>query len=178
MDSVEIMLKEYETLRQESLNAMNNRNIILSFGLATIGAIFTGSIVAYTTGIYSIIPSLALILLIPTINSFVLFMWLGEYERMHRAGKFLVELEHKINKENKKEVLTWETYLRKSQLHMKYPYESTVLLLIVISGVSVFFGLVKADFSATLMWSIAIAWILTHFGMCSIVTTHLSRLRL
>ena len=46
MDAIEIMLKEYETLRQEVLAAMSNRNSILSFGLATIGAIFTASIAA------------------------------------------------------------------------------------------------------------------------------------
>lgn len=47
IDAVRILLEEYKTLRQESLTAMNKRNIALSFGLAAIGAILTGSILAY-----------------------------------------------------------------------------------------------------------------------------------
>lgn len=177
MDSVEIMLKEYETLWQESLNAMNNRNTILSFGLATIGAIFAGSIVAYTTGTYSLISSLTLILAIPAISSFVLLMWLGEYERMQRVGRFLVRLERKINKEASKELLTWETHLRERQYHMKYPYNATVFLLIGISGISLILGLIAAGFSATLMWSVAIAGALAHFGLYLFVVSRISRLR-
>lgn len=178
MDSVEIMLKEYETLRQESLNTINNRNTILSFGLATIGTIFTGSIVAYTTGTYALISSLALILAIPAISSLVLLIWLGEYERMQRAGRFLVELERKINEEASKELLTWEIHLRESRSHMKYPYEAVVTLLIGISGISLAIGLVAAGFSATLMWSVAIAGVLAHFGLYLFMTSRISRLRL
>ena len=178
MDPIEIMLKEYETLRQESMNAMNNGNRILSFGLAAISAIFTSSIFAYTTGKYSLIPSLALILVIPAISIFILFMWLGEYERMQRAGKFLVKLESKINKEASKELLTWETHLRKSQSHMKYPYNATVLLLIGISGISLVLGLVAMGFSATLMWSVAIAGALFHLGLYLFLVSRISRVRL
>jgi len=178
MDPIEIMLKEYETLRQESMNAMNNGNRILSFGLAAISAIFTSSIFAYTTGKYSLIPSLAFILVIPAISIFILFMWLGEYERMQRAGKFLVKLELKINKEASKELLTWETHLRKSQSHMKYPYNATVLLLIGISGISLVLGLVAMGFSATLMWSVAIAGALLHLGLYLFLVSRISRVRL
>jgi len=180
MDSVEIMLKEYETLRQESLNSMNNRNTIISFGLATIGAIFAGSIVAYTTGTYSLISSLALILVIPIISIFVLFMWLGEYERMQRAGKFIAKLEDKINVEASKKLLTWETHLRESQSHakMKYPYTATMGLLIGISVVSMalgLLGLVEADFSTTLMWLVVTAGALYHVRLYLFMASRISR---
>lgn len=39
MDSLEIMLKEYDALRQEVLAAMSNRISILSFGIAAVAAI-------------------------------------------------------------------------------------------------------------------------------------------
>ena len=180
MDPVEIMLKEYETLRQESLNSMNNRNTIISFGLATVGAIFTGSIVAYTTDIHSLIPSLALIVAIPIINTFVLFMWLGEYERMQRAGSFIAKLERKINKEALKELLTWETHLRGDQAHakMKFPYTATMGLLIGISVVSTALGLVGADFSATLLkWITGIALVIAHIGLYLYVESCISKSR-
>ena len=97
MDAAGILLEEYKTLRQESLTAMNNRNKVLSFGLAAIGAILTGSIFAYEENGYPFISILILIIIIPVVSSFVLLMWFGEYERMQRAGKFLTKLEEKIN---------------------------------------------------------------------------------
>lgn len=172
------MLKEYETLRQESLNTINNRNTILSFGLATIGAIFVGSIVTYSTGTYLLISGLLLIIVIPVISIFVLFIWLGEYERMQRAGRFLVELERKINKEASKELLTWETRLRKNKSHMKYPYNATVVSLIGISVISLILGLVTGSFPATLLWLVAITGALSHLGLCLFLLFRISRLRL
>jgi hypothetical protein len=44
MDKEEILLKEYDSLRAEVLNAIANRNSILTFGLATIGVLFTGTV--------------------------------------------------------------------------------------------------------------------------------------
>lgn len=177
MDPVEIMLEEYKTLRQESLNAMNNRNTILSFGLATIGAVFAGSIVAYTDSAYPLISSLALILVIPAISSFILLMWLGEYERMQRAGKFLVELEGKINKEASKKLLTWETQLRYKKSHMKYPYYATVVLLIVISSVSLVLGVGVTDFSTAWMFLVANVGVLIHSGLCLFVVLRICHVR-
>lgn len=106
MKPIEILIKEYETLRQEILSTMNSRISILSFGLGTIGAIFTASIAIYVTSNNIILPSLTLSLAIPFICNFVLFMWLGEYQRMQRAGQFLVGLEKRINDEASKPLLT------------------------------------------------------------------------
>jgi len=165
MDWVEILLEEYKMLRQESLNAMNNRNRILSFGLATIGAILAGSIAAHTKSTYSPVSCLALIFMVPVISTFVLLMWFGEYKRMQRAGKFLSGLEDRINKDARKRLLTWETHLRDKKLHMKYPYYATVALLLVISWISLVLGLIAADLPATQMRLAAIAGALIHLGL-------------
>jgi hypothetical protein len=149
MDAIEIMLKEYETLRQEVLAAMSNRNSILSFGLAIIGAIFTASIAADMVANVSDVSSLILILAVPAISIFVVLMWLGEHERTQRAGKFLVDLELRINnKAREKELLTleeeklltWEADLRGKSGHLKYPYIFTVTLLIAIGFISLYIG--------------------------------------
>ena len=44
---VDLMLREYAVVRAEVLGAMANRNTILTFGLATIGLMFTGFFVAH-----------------------------------------------------------------------------------------------------------------------------------
>lgn len=144
---MEVLFKEYETLRAEILTAMNSRNSILSFGLAVIGAIFAASIATFKNTSDNLLSSLILIFLVPLINSFVLFIWLGEYQRMQRAGKFISELEQRINTEAKSTLLTWETELRKQRLHMSYPYDTTVLLITMLSLTSIIFGLITTPLS-------------------------------
>lgn len=178
MGPIEIMLKEYETLRQEILTAMSSRNSILSFGLATIGAIFTAGIAAYTADTYSLLSSLMLMLAVPAISTFVLFIWLGEYQRMQRAGKFLVDIERRINEEASKELLTWETHLRAQRRHMKYPYNTTVMLLTVISVISLAIGLVTIELSISIKLILAVAGIISLIWVCMYVASSMSKLRL
>ena len=151
MNAVEILIKEYETLRAEILASMSNRISILSFGLATIGAIFTAGIIAYISSDNTILPSMVLSLAIPLTSNFVLFMWLGEYQRMQRAGQFLVGLEKRINNEASKQLLSWET----SHRHMKYPYNMTVMLLLAISAISYVIGVVNLPITGLLIWILA-----------------------
>jgi len=147
MDAIDILIREYETLRQEILTTMANRNTILSFGLASVGAIFTASIAFSKENSLSLLGSLMLIIGLPAIDLFVIYIWLGEYQRMQRAGKFIMGLEHRINEEAKRTLLSWETNLRMQRSHMKYPYNTTVMLLTCISLVSITFGLISLRIS-------------------------------
>jgi len=162
MKPIEVLIKEYETLRQEILSTMNNRISILSFGLGTIGAIFTASIAIYVTSNNIILPSLTLSLAVPFICHFVLFMWLGEYQRMQRAGQFLVGLEKRINDEASKSLLTWETSLRAQRQHMTYPYNTTVMLLLAISIISYGIGIINSQQALGALWAFAIIGIVIH----------------
>ena len=177
-DSIEIMLKEYETLREEVLAAMSSRNSILSFGLAIIGAIFTASIATHTQIGYSILASYLLILAVPSVTNCVLFMWLGEYQRSQRAGKFLVGLEKRINAKAQEELLTWETLLREQLRHMKYPYVITVMLLTVISVISLIIGLVTLRLYPVYMWVLAGGGVILHVVIYGYVVSRMSKLRL
>lgn len=177
MTNIEIILKEHEAIRQEILVAMSNRISILSFGLATIGAVFTASIAVSATGTYSLLASLMLILAVPGINSFVLFMWMGEYQRMMRAGTFLFDLEAKVNKMAEADVLTWERHLRSQRLHMKYPYNTTVMLLTVIGIISMGLGLVTLQTSGLTKMSIGILGLVLHLAIYGYADRSLSKLR-
>ena len=90
MNDKEVLFKEYETLRNEILTAMTARNSILSFGLATVGVLFTGAAAVFVVQQKAVLPALVLMLVAPIICIFVLFIWLGEYQRMHRAGRFII----------------------------------------------------------------------------------------
>ncbi|WP_434683845.1 hypothetical protein [Pseudanabaena minima] len=177
MNSLEIMFKEYDALRQEVLASMTNRISILSFGIAAVGAIFTASIATYTNQPSSLLISLILTVILPFICAFILFMWLGEYQRMQRAGRFLVELEQKINLEASKEILTWETNLRKQRSHMNYPYNTTVLLLIVISGASQVIGLTNLGSSISIIVGLVIIGIIIHIILYLYMVSLISKLQ-
>ncbi len=156
-DSIEILLKEYESLRQECLSAMTNRTSVLSFGLAVVGAILAALSATIKEHGNSPLPGLILTLLIPLIANFVLFMWLGEYQRSQRAGKFLAGLEYRINHLAALKLLSWETTLRNQHRKMHYPYIAAILLLELISfgsftaGVFIFNACLP-DKSATITW--------------------------
>ena len=177
MKSVDIMLKEYETLRQEILTAMQGRHSILSFGQATIGVLFAASAALYAASGQSLFLSLVLSLVVPSIGNFTLFMWLGEYQRMQRAGRFLVDLERRINDRAQDELLTWETHLREQRRHMRYPYKSTVVLLTVINAVSLLVGLVMLDTSIVMILILAAVGGALHFVICRYAMSSMSRLR-
>ena len=178
MDSSDILLKEYETLRQEILAAMSSRNSILSFGLATIGAILTASLATQTGPSPSLLSSLILELAVLAISIFVLFMWLGEYQRMQRAGKFLVGLEKRINEIASKKLLTWETSLRAKRGHMQYPYNTTVLLLILISVLSQLIGFVTMGVtSLALLLTLIVVGALIHLLIYFYVISTIAKLR-
>jgi len=180
MDKADILLKEYETLRHEILAAMNSRNSILSFGLATIGAIFTASLATQTDSTPSLLTSLILELAVPAISIFVLFMWLGEYQRMQRAGKFLVGLEKRINDiaSKSKALLTWETSLREKQRHMRYPYNTTVLLLVLISVLSQLIGFATMEISSPMFQTtLIILGILIHLAIYFYIVLSMNKMR-
>jgi hypothetical protein len=178
MEPVEIMLKEYEMIRQEVLASMANRTSILSFGLATIGAIFTASIATYTVSTYALLSSLMLIFAVPAINSFILYMWMGEYKRMQRAGHFLFELEERVNKEVRGEVLSWEHHLRSKHLHMNYPYYMTVALLVVISVISLSLGLITLQLSTNAKWIIGVSGSALYLFILIFTVVHIRKLHL
>lgn len=177
MEPVSVLLEEYQTIRGEILASMNNRVSVLSFGLATIGAIFTASIAVSAAGSYSQLSNLMLVSTVPVVTSFILFMWLGEYQRMMRAGKFLHDLEDRINEAaGHTSLLTWEHHLR-SQGHMRYPYNTTVMLLILISIVSASLGLAMLNANALPKVIIGFVEAALHLAAYSYAARSINRLR-
>lgn len=97
MDEVDALFKEYDTLRQESLDSMQNRTQIVAFGLGTL-AVLAGAVLSLDSGDRS--PHLIVAVFsigLPVISALVLYIWLGEVERMMRAGKHIQQLELRIN---------------------------------------------------------------------------------
>lgn len=131
MEAVEVLVKEYETLRRESLDSITHRTQVASFGLAAIGALLAGPILAVEEVRSSWFVHSVLAIAIPFVSVLVLRMWLGELERMERAGSYLCWLEHRINSCMGAHLLTWESWLNAGP-RLGYAYRAVIYLFLLV----------------------------------------------
>lgn len=113
-DSAELsaLIAQYESLREESLQTINNRTQILLLGITAIAALIGGSLTIQNpqtskTIIYAIFSGA-----IPLISIFILLVWSGEAMRAHRVGYFLAaDMEARINQKLGRFAMNWESAL-------------------------------------------------------------------
>ena len=142
---IEIMMRDYEILKTYSTSTSPGiRYNLISIALATIGLIISGTMIAIANGklsdfvVVNIISTLW-IAFIPVFCITILYVWLGEEQRMMRIGEYCKELEEKINREFGEGVLNWETFKRKKSI--QYPEKLIIGLFIGLSLASFVAGL-------------------------------------
>ncbi|MEH7344342.1 hypothetical protein V7122_10760 [Bacillus sp. JJ1532] len=112
----DIIMEEYNTLRNESGDSLRHQQSIINYGLTAIGVLIAFS--ANLWGKDHIVESIY-VFFIPFMCNLIILIWNGEVRRMSRAGLYIKRIEDKINKElsSKSNIsipaLEWETYLRK-----------------------------------------------------------------
>jgi hypothetical protein len=89
-------LAEYSSLRQESMTAITNRITIANFTFGALAVILAGLLAQSRPG--PVIGWVA-ILFVPQVSKTGLLIWLGEYDRSQRAGKWIADLEVWIDQE-------------------------------------------------------------------------------
>lgn len=110
---IEVLLKEYESLRNESLSTITNRSQILVLGLAIIGAVFAGAMQIKDPAADWKLVTMLFSGAVPMITALVILLWVGEAMRMKRASDFLAgDVEPAINRRFGKLLLTWEQCLK------------------------------------------------------------------
>ena len=111
---IAILLAQYESIRNESLQTIANRVKIMLLGLGAIGALIGGSLTIKKPdeGMNVFIILAVFSIIIPLICIFILIVWAGEAIRSARAGYFLAStVEAQINQKMGRFVMTWETAL-------------------------------------------------------------------
>lgn len=170
-NKIDVLLKEYEILRGENHNSINNRNKIISFGLATIGIIYAAMFSADPGTRMPILVLPVFSLGIPAISILVLYLWLGEVERLVRAGEYLRKLEDRINNIVDKEeaTLCWEKWILSEKRQIKYPYISAILLFLFLASAAPLIGIIldKRTF-IEIGWAAIIPWIIEILILCDI----------
>ncbi len=132
--AVQAMLMEYNSLRQESLAAISNRVTIANF---TFGAVAIILAALMTQAKPSALTAVVALVFVPQVSKVGLMIWLGEYNRSQRAGKWAAELEVRVSATiGRDRVMAWESALLSNSIHMTYPYLSVVLLLLGVGWAS------------------------------------------
>ena len=125
MNRIDVLLEEYRSLRNEVNQAMNSGNQIMSFGLATMGALVLAGVEVFTRPTSYWIFAV----LFPATGLLVLWMWFAELERMSRASHYLSRLEQDINRDlGSGQALHWERWLRSGSKHLWSDAYSGILL--------------------------------------------------
>jgi hypothetical protein len=121
MDWLSIAIEEYKTLRNESLLSMQTQQSTLRAGTAAVSVIIASGFSLWDS--IELLSEIIFLAFVPIICYLVLTIWMGEVLRMMRAGKYLSDLENKINKKlkEKPEALIWENSLRKKDAKTKTP---------------------------------------------------------
>lgn len=100
-------------MREESLAAIERQHSILKFGFAGISLLlgFAARIISDPLA-----AACAYLVIAPLAIDFIVVLWLGEVERMERAGAYLADLESIVREryfpEDDVAPLGWETWLR------------------------------------------------------------------
>lgn len=137
MEWLKVAVEEYKTLRQESLTSINRQQPIFTFGAATIGLLVSAGTFTWDK---TPLPEIIFIIFIPMIVYLLFFIWFGEFMRMVRVGRFLVELEKKINNKLRDiDALTWENWLSTGP-RVSVHYISITLFFIITSIGSIAIG--------------------------------------
>jgi len=107
-EKIQILLKEYETLRAEMIQRFNHR-----FGFLTIiGGL--GTFLLFKASELSIIQTLALVITV----IFVILVWLWIGALIAACSRQVAELEKQINELAGEELLRWETIqIKRRPLH-------------------------------------------------------------
>ncbi|MER5885326.1 hypothetical protein ABT160_15970 [Streptomyces sp. NPDC001941] len=122
--ALQALLTEYNSLRQESLQAITNRIQIMNFAFTSLAVVLAAVLGS------SISRGLAVpicLVFIPVSAKASLLIWLGEYHRSQRAGRGVAAIEQRVNQQlGRPGLLSWESGLISTRTHMSYPYAATV----------------------------------------------------
>jgi hypothetical protein len=117
---------EYGRVQAELTSCITHRTTIATFGGAAIAGVIAAAFAVRPEALTADQEEKRLLMMriwiygfsvvLPLISATVLYLWYGEFERMVRAGHFLVALAERINKEVGATALTWDVWCRANHL--------------------------------------------------------------
>lgn len=143
---LQALLAEYDSLRQESMNSINNRTQILMLGLTAIAALTAAPLTIDDLSTKPLLVHAIFSAAIPLVCAFILLVWVSEAVRAHRVGYHLAaETEARINALLGRLVVSWEASLWTGfypRDEKGGPSMMALVLIGILAGLAPAFGLV------------------------------------
>jgi hypothetical protein len=119
-DDLDLVMHEYDAIRQEVVTTLTNQVSTLSFGAATVGLLVAAGAALWDDA--ELLSGLLLLFVVPSVCFLTLAIYSGELVRLMRAGLFLNALENCVNRAQRRDqeaerpdpdpeaVLIWEQW--------------------------------------------------------------------
>lgn len=147
-------MAEYESLRQESLQAVRSRVAIANLMFGVLALVLVG---VFSGKVPSPFDAIVAIVVVPQFVRAAMWLALAEYNRSQRAGAYLCKLEETVNVLVERTVLGWEQHLRDEKAHMVDSYQRTGVMALFIIWISDAFGFWRLHVHATAEnWHVAV----------------------
>jgi hypothetical protein len=152
-DWLSIALKQYQSLRDESLTAMSTQQSSLSLGTAALALLAAGAFQVWERE--SLLATLIFIAFVPLLAMTILWIWMGELARMSRAGNYLLRIEWELQRafpEKPRWILGWESDLHRTSSpswcrHSRVNYYAVIVLFGAIAAGSIAAGAYRGTHS-------------------------------
>src|SRR5512143_3104758 len=151
------MLAEYTWLRQECLQAIGYRITVMNFTFGALSVVLAGLL---SGNLPPLVAGSIALLFVPQMAKAGLLIWLGEYHRSQRAGRWIAALEARINQLTNSSAMGWETALATRGTHMAYPYIATVIFTLGSGITGNFLGLYFIAFDYFKYTSVGERWLI------------------
>jgi hypothetical protein len=139
----QLEIEQHQSLRAEILRCLEDANQVLTFGLASVGIVYSAGLAA--SG--KLLGFFLLTALGPAISVLTLSMWCSAQERLARAGYFLSGIEVRLKTLAGAKAETWEEWLRRppedgrETEHLWAPEATTYVLTYSLAIGSIVLGL-------------------------------------
>jgi hypothetical protein len=157
----EALFKEYDTLRQETLQAAGHRVQIIAFGTGAIGVLSAGalSLNENTAGFLHLVFGFA----IPLLSMLLFIIWMGEFEKTTRVARHVRKIENRINRTFPgQQVLSWESSLTSQRI--RYQYVAVAFLFSGMALTSPVLSFAAVEFQIQEVPNLLLDHLLSHFA--------------
>lgn len=173
---LDLVVQEYISLRNESLAAKQNQQSILQWSLATVGigiaAVFTTTAVLFdpktTSRLWMLLADAVILgVAVPLLVGFAFGIWLGEVDRMERAGNYLRDREQSMRDHHQMNPSSGSRFLPHWEMSLKHPNSKNRLG--SAASCLLFSTLFCGSLISALFLYCASGTLRTSFGTCGIV---------
>lgn len=166
----EFELEQHRSLRIEVIQAMQDANQIMTFGLPAVGLVASGGLAARNSALGFFLFTV----LVPVVSLNTISLWCAAQQRLARASHFLSGVEERISLLCSRAGPTWESWLRSGGAgtgthHIWAPEAAALTLFYGTTAASLVLGTITSS-DILLFWRLLAAACVTAVSIASFIS--------